>query len=256
MNLRNVKALGSLKQLTSVNLAFNSLESLSALHGLSCLTMVDCSHNKIASLEGLADSIQSLTQLRCSDNVISGLHRLNQCSQLTELWINKNSLSRVEELLHLRGLASLRKLVLYPNPFCKNQSSASYRATVLRIIPQLDSLDAKPFTDAERMDASNMEDPCAKSARGKEPGKNAAANNLSRRGSLPEATLAQRPKPNRRYSATEALPALTQAYAPLIPAKDVLNAGKKTSGFRFLAPRLLRHCYVWLEQLPIAVRGS
>jgi Leucine-rich repeat (LRR) protein len=106
MNLRNVKALGSLKQLTSVNLAFNSLESLSALHGLSCLTMVDCSHNKIASLEGLADSIQSLTQLRCSDNVISGLHRLNQCSQLTELWINKNSLSRVEELLHLRGLVS------------------------------------------------------------------------------------------------------------------------------------------------------
>ncbi|NXM70793.1 CU002 protein, partial [Serilophus lunatus] len=83
-----------------------------------------------------------------SVNGISDLEPLSQCQNLSELYLRRNNIRSLEELLHLRGLPRLRVLWLAENPCC-GQDPHRYRMTVLRTLPGLRSLDNLAVTEEE-----------------------------------------------------------------------------------------------------------
>ena len=65
---------------------------------------------------------------------------MSRCRQLSELYLRKNRIPSLAELIHLKGLPRLRVLWLAENPCC-GTCPHLYRMTVLRTLPQLQKLD-------------------------------------------------------------------------------------------------------------------
>ena len=65
---------------------------------------------------------------------------MSRCRQLSELYLRKNRIPSLAELVHLKGLPRLRVLWLAENPCC-GTCPHLYRMTVLRTLPQLQKLD-------------------------------------------------------------------------------------------------------------------
>lgn len=76
----------------------------------------------------------------CSLNGISDLEPLNQCQNLSELYLRKNNIASLNELFYLKNLPRLRVLWLSENPCCGSDPHR-YRMTVLRNLPSLQKLD-------------------------------------------------------------------------------------------------------------------
>lgn len=76
----------------------------------------------------------------CSVNGISDLEPLNQCQNLSELYLRKNNIGSLNELFYLKNLPRLRVLWLAENPCC-GPDPHRYRMTVLRNLPSLQKLD-------------------------------------------------------------------------------------------------------------------
>ncbi|GMH35460.1 hypothetical protein BSKO_03328 [Bryopsis sp. KO-2023] len=91
---------------------------------------------RMHSVEVMALPVNKLTTLRDFQN----------CKRLRELYLRKNEVSNVEEVLFLQQLKDLRVLSLEENP-CT--ASANYRARVLQILPHLEKLDATAVTEKE-----------------------------------------------------------------------------------------------------------
>lgn len=75
-----------------------------------------------------------------SVNGISDLEPLNQCQNLSELYLRKNNIASLNELFYLKNLPRLRVLWLSENPCC-GSNPHRYRMTVLRNLPSLQKLD-------------------------------------------------------------------------------------------------------------------
>ncbi|NXJ72668.1 CU002 protein, partial [Rostratula benghalensis] len=75
-----------------------------------------------------------------SVNGISDLEPLNQCQNLSELYLRKNNIASLNELFYLKNLPRLRVLWLSENPCC-GADPHRYRMTVLRNLPSLQKLD-------------------------------------------------------------------------------------------------------------------
>ena len=73
-------------------------------------------------------------------NGISDLEPLNQCQNLSELYLRKNNITSLNELFYLKNLPRLRVLWLSENPCCGSDPHR-YRMTVLRNLPSLQKLD-------------------------------------------------------------------------------------------------------------------
>lgn len=73
-------------------------------------------------------------------NGISDLEPLNQCQNLSELYLRKNNIASLNELFYLKNLPRLRVLWLSENPCCGSDPHR-YRMTVLRNLPSLQKLD-------------------------------------------------------------------------------------------------------------------
>ena len=73
-----------------------------------------------------------------SVNHISTLADFAYCTSLEELYIRKNNISDLAEILHLVNLPNLRVLWLADNPCASHEL---YRFTVLRHLPCLKKLD-------------------------------------------------------------------------------------------------------------------
>ncbi|NXA06079.1 CU002 protein, partial [Sapayoa aenigma] len=83
-----------------------------------------------------------------SVNSISDLEPLSQCQNLSELYLRRNNIRSLEELLHLRALPRLRVLWLAENPCC-GQDPQRYRRAVLHALPGLQRLDNQAVTEEE-----------------------------------------------------------------------------------------------------------
>lgn len=73
-----------------------------------------------------------------SINSIETLQYFSACSMLQELYLRKNEIKDINEILYLSQLQFLKKLSLEDNP-CAN--SDNYRLTVLKALPNLEFLD-------------------------------------------------------------------------------------------------------------------
>ncbi|XP_072724265.1 cilia- and flagella-associated protein 410 isoform X2 [Ciconia boyciana] len=83
-----------------------------------------------------------------SVNGISDLEPLNQCQNLSELYLRKNNIASLNELFYLKNLPRLRVLWLSENPCCGSDPHR-YRMTVLRNLPSLQKLDNQAVTEEE-----------------------------------------------------------------------------------------------------------
>lgn len=73
-----------------------------------------------------------------SINSIDTLENFASCTMLQELYLRKNEIKNINEILHLSQLQFLKKLSLEDNP-CT--TTDNYRLTVLKALPNLEFLD-------------------------------------------------------------------------------------------------------------------
>lgn len=85
--------------------------------------------------------------LSLSVNAISSLADLAACTQLKELYLRKNHIKELSEILYLVNLPHLRILWLSENPCC---SAPNYREYILQKLPNLTKLDNTDITEEER----------------------------------------------------------------------------------------------------------
>ena len=98
--------------LTHLTLSFNKLSSLTSLSALRYLKHLDVSHNRLASLEGIPTTLQSL---RCNNNEIESLKSICFLPQLSELSVSNNKIGWIE-FVHIIGLQKLESMIKYGNP--------------------------------------------------------------------------------------------------------------------------------------------
>jgi len=92
----------------------------------------------------LLDQVEVLS---LSVNNITSLEDIQHCCNLKELFVRKNKIAALSEVLWLRPLRKLSSLMLSENP-CSEGNSV-YRHTVLRTLPQLKKLDNVEVTPEE-----------------------------------------------------------------------------------------------------------
>lgn len=93
--------------------------------------------------------------LALSVNKISTLQDFEDCRNLQELYLRKNNIQDINEIAYLQSLPNLKYLWLEENPCCENVGP-SYRAIVLRALPNLKKLDNIEVTPEEVQEAMRM----------------------------------------------------------------------------------------------------
>jgi Leucine-rich repeat (LRR) protein len=92
----------------------------------------------------LLDQVEVLS---LSVNNITSLEDVQNCRNLQELFVRKNNIQDLSEILWLKPLRKLSSLMLSENP-CSD-GNGLYRHTVLRTLPQLRKLDNQDVTPEE-----------------------------------------------------------------------------------------------------------
>ncbi|KPI85255.1 hypothetical protein ABL78_5672 [Leptomonas seymouri] len=99
---------------------------------------------------GVLRQASNLEVLSMSLNEISELGAISNCRHLTELYLRKNYVRDINQVLHLSRLPYLAVLNLSDNPISRDPN---YRRFVIAAIPSLERLDDRDVTDEERDDA-------------------------------------------------------------------------------------------------------
>ncbi|EDQ89654.1 uncharacterized protein MONBRDRAFT_25224 [Monosiga brevicollis MX1] len=86
-----------------------------------------------------------------SVNAIQSLRPLQSCTQLQELYLRKNQIADLREILYLKDLPQLTVLWMSDNPVAEQED---YRATVIKYLPHLTKLDNLDITPTEREEAN------------------------------------------------------------------------------------------------------
>jgi hypothetical protein len=95
-------------------------------------------------------STPNLEVCSLSANCISNLTPLVECSRLTELYLRKNDVRELHQVLYLAGASQLRTLNLASNPICDHPH---YRGYTIAALTSLQLLDDEPITPEERRSA-------------------------------------------------------------------------------------------------------
>jgi len=91
--------------------------------------------------------------LSLSVNTICTLADIQYCKNLQELYIRKNQIPEIGEILWLRELPRLKNLWLEENPCAEACGQQLYRQTVIRNLPQLQKLDNVAVSSEEMAEA-------------------------------------------------------------------------------------------------------
>lgn len=95
----------------------------------------------------ILNEMKHLEIVSLSGNMISTLYPFSNMEKLSELYLRKNNICKLEEIQHLRNCKSLKILWLQENPCCL---ISDYRTHVIRLLPQILKLDNMLITDEER----------------------------------------------------------------------------------------------------------
>ncbi|KAL4109684.1 hypothetical protein PRIC1_001380 [Phytophthora ramorum] len=117
------------------------------------LRSLDIAHNAVESLQEVA-TLSNLLVLKCSSNQVADLSWVAGLSQLEELWLRNN---RVEsaQLAHLQKLTALQTLIIHPNP-CTERDD--YVLMILKVLPWLQRVDTVVVTEELRVEARHAEE--------------------------------------------------------------------------------------------------
>ncbi|XP_034243182.1 uncharacterized protein LOC117646395 isoform X3 [Thrips palmi] len=113
------------------------------------VTKLNCWGSELSDVR-LLRRMQNVEVLSLSVNKIRSLEDFQHCRNLVELFVRKNEIADLNQILYLQHLPKLRNLWLEENP-CANEDE--YRYTVLRALPSLKTLDKVPVQPEEVQDA-------------------------------------------------------------------------------------------------------
>jgi hypothetical protein len=134
--------------LENLNLAFNRLRRVNPIPKLECLTKLNLSHNELLDVERLG-TLKNLEVLNLSKNRLTSVGSIADLQNMEELWLRDNQISELHALQGLGQCASLKRLVLKPNPVCKKCPDL-YWPWLVHNISSLEMLDGRPVGAAER----------------------------------------------------------------------------------------------------------
>ncbi len=98
-----IPALGTLTNLESLNLSYNSITSLAPLSGCIKLNSLVADNNKLTNLTGVSD-LSLLTHLSVDYNKLTDVSILSKCTALTNLSIANNSITDISALSTLTNM--------------------------------------------------------------------------------------------------------------------------------------------------------
>ncbi|KAL8612963.1 hypothetical protein ACOMHN_001046 [Nucella lapillus] len=112
---------------------------------LESVRQLNCWGSRIGDAS-LVRQMPNLEVCSLSVNKLTSLEDFAHCPSLQELYIRKNLVETLSDVLHLRKLERLRVLWLSDNPCSEGDN---YRMTVLRTLPNLQKLDNFVVTEEE-----------------------------------------------------------------------------------------------------------
>ncbi|KAL7049511.1 hypothetical protein ACKWTF_003733 [Chironomus riparius] len=118
---------------------------------LSQIKKLNCWGSELSDVS-IIRRLKGVEVLALSVNKISNLADFEECPNLQELYLRKNNIQDINDLVYLQNLAKLKYLWLEENP-CVDASGANYRRIVLRALPNLKKLDNVEVTPEEVRDA-------------------------------------------------------------------------------------------------------
>lgn len=104
--IRNIDAIGAMKDLQELNLQHNAVENISALKDNVQLTQLDISYNSISSLSPIAN-LSILSRVDASTNTLSDLGNLERLTSLSYLNLASNALTDVSPISACSNLKDL-----------------------------------------------------------------------------------------------------------------------------------------------------
>ncbi|XP_040152107.1 putative uncharacterized protein DDB_G0272516 isoform X4 [Anopheles arabiensis] len=121
---------------------------------LAAIKKLNCWGSELSDVS-IIRRMRGVEVLAFSVNRISTLADFENCINLQELYLRKNNLTDIDELVYLQNLPKLKFLWLEENPLVEH-AGPGYRQIVLRALPnlkKLDNVDVSPEEVAEAMRA-------------------------------------------------------------------------------------------------------
>eukprot|EP00096_Caligus_rogercresseyi_P004674 TRINITY_DN1906_c0_g1_i2.p1 TRINITY_DN1906_c0_g1~~TRINITY_DN1906_c0_g1_i2.p1 ORF type:complete len:362 (-),score=75.95 TRINITY_DN1906_c0_g1_i2:120-1205(-) len=140
-----------------VRLTEEMIVARTRLSDMSSVTKLNCWGAELSDIS-VVRRLKNVEVLSLSVNNITSLSDIQYCGKLKELFIRKNKIHDLGEILWLRGLQSLTNLWLEENPCCAtgSYSEQCYRHTVIKALPQLRKLDNVEITPGEMVEAVSI----------------------------------------------------------------------------------------------------
>ncbi|XP_055842096.1 cilia- and flagella-associated protein 410 isoform X9 [Episyrphus balteatus] len=120
---------------------------------LSSIKKLNCWGSELSDVS-IIKRMRGVEVLALSVNKINSLQHFEDCRNLQELYLRKNNIQDISEIVYLQNLPRLKYLWLEENPCC-DSVGPSYRAVVLRALPNLKKLDNVEVTPEEVEEALN-----------------------------------------------------------------------------------------------------
>lgn len=118
---------------------------------LAAIKKLNCWGSELSDVS-IIRRMRGVEVLAFSVNRISTLADFENCINLQELYLRKNNLTDIDELVYLQNLPKLKQLWLEENPLVES-AGPSYRQIVLRALPNLKKLDNVEVTPEEVAEA-------------------------------------------------------------------------------------------------------
>uniref|UniRef100_A0A182QSY2 U2A'/phosphoprotein 32 family A C-terminal domain-containing protein n=1 Tax=Anopheles farauti TaxID=69004 RepID=A0A182QSY2_9DIPT len=118
---------------------------------LAAIKKLNCWGSELSDVS-IIRRMRGVEVLAFSVNRISTLADFENCINLQELYLRKNNLTDIDELVYLQNLPKLKYLWLEENPLVEN-AGPGYRQIVLRALPNLKKLDNVDVTPEEVSEA-------------------------------------------------------------------------------------------------------
>uniref|UniRef100_A0A8D8BBM1 Protein C21orf2 homolog n=1 Tax=Culex pipiens TaxID=7175 RepID=A0A8D8BBM1_CULPI len=118
---------------------------------LGAIKKLNCWGSELSDVS-IIRRMRGVEVLAFSVNRISTLADFENCINLQELYLRKNNLTEIDELMYLQNLPKLKNLWLEENPLV-DSAGPNYRQIVLRALPNLKKLDNVDVTPEEVSEA-------------------------------------------------------------------------------------------------------
>src|SRR4028118_1639817 len=165
--ITDISSLGSLTNLTTLNLNNNQISDISFLGSLTNLTTLNLTNNQISDISFLG-SLTNLTTLNLNNNQISDISFLGSLTNLTTLYLNYHQITdisalreltnlttldlnynQITDISALRELTNLTKLDLYDNPI--TEIGVLDELAQKRLTLSTEPIDAQKATEAVKV---------------------------------------------------------------------------------------------------------